>query len=159
MSKTSADLSQEFQSRASEFADLVRGLDDEQWQALCVAENWSVGTTAHHVGESFESTWGVTGLIVADSVPPISWDDINAANADHAAKFPNPDKAETLEMIEAKSAEVAEAIAALPEDDLDKAAVVPAFGAEPLPARNWIEMVVIGHIGMHKPSIEAAAGK
>ncbi|MEZ4523166.1 MAG: DinB family protein [Thermomicrobiales bacterium] len=156
MAKTGADLSSEFNDRATEFAELIRGLDDEQWHALCEAENWSVGTTAHHVGQSFNSTWGITEAIMAGSVPPVSWDDINAMNAAHAAEFPNPDRAETLALIEDSAASVTEAIAALDDEALDKSAVVAAFSPEPLAARNWIEMVVIGHIGMHKPSIEAA---
>jgi hypothetical protein len=155
MAKSSAELSQEFNAKATAFADLVRGLDDKQWRATCEVEGWSVGTTAHHVGQSLEVTFGLTGLMIAGNVPPVSWDDINASNAAHAQEFPNPDRAETLAMIERSTATVTEGIAALSDDDLDAAAVVPAFSPEPLPVRNWIEMVVIGHIGMHQASIEA----
>ncbi len=158
MGKNSAELSKDFEARASEFANLVRGLDDEQWGALCVAENWSVGTTAHHVGQGFESTYSLVDAMLADSVPPISWGDIDAMNAAHAAEFPNPDKDETISMIEQSTSTVAAAIAALNDDALDSSALVPAFGADPLSVRTWIEMVVIGHIGMHQPSIEAATG-
>lgn len=159
MAKSTVELSEEFKSKAREFAELVHELDDNQWQALCVAENWSVGTTAHHVGQSFSSTWGVARAILSGSVPPITWDDINAMNAAHAAEFPDPDKAETLAMLEESAEIVASEIAKLGEDELDSSAVVAAFSPEPLPVRNWIEMVVIGHIGMHQPSIEAAVGR
>jgi uncharacterized protein (TIGR03083 family) len=155
MSKSSAELAQEFNARATEFAELVRGLNDEQWQAVTEAEGWSVGTAVHHVGQSLESTFGLTGLIISDNVPSISMDDIHASNAAHAAEYAHPDKAETLAMIEQSTGTVTEAIAALSDEELDSAAVVAAFGSDPLPVRNWIEMVVIGHIGMHTPSIEA----
>lgn len=159
MARSSAELSQALEARAREFADLVRGLDDEQWQALCEGENWSVGTTAHHVGTSFGATWGITQAIIAGEVPPIAMDDIDAMNAAHAAEFPNPDKDETLELIESSAARVARELAELDDALLDRSAVVQAFGPDPLPARQWVEMVVIGHPDMHQPSIEAAAGK
>jgi hypothetical protein len=156
--KSAADLSQEFEARARAFADLVRGLDDEQWREICVAETWSVGTTAHHVGQSLGSTWGVAKAMLAGNLPAISWDDINAMNAAHAAEYPNPDMGETLALIEELTSSVAAEIAALNEDELRHSEVVPAFGADPLSIQRWIELVVIGHIGMHQPSIEAAAG-
>ena len=145
MGKSGVDLSEEFKGRAREFAELAHGLDDEQWQALCVAENWSVGTTAHHVGQSFGSTWGVAQAIMAGSVPPVTWDDINAMNAAHAAEFPNPDKAETLAMLEESAEAVAQAISELDDDALERSAVVAAFSPEPLP-------------GSSKPDIRHPAG-
>ena len=158
MAKNSAELSQEFSQQATDFAELVRGLSDEQWQATTAEEGWSVGTVAHHVGASFESTFGLCGLMIADNVPSISLDDIHAGNAAHAEEHASPDKAETLALIEQSTATVTDGLASLSDDDLDAAAVVPAFGPDPLPVRNWIEMVVIGHIGMHRGSIEGAIG-
>ncbi len=159
MAKSSAELSQEFNGTASAFADLVRGLSDEQWQATCEGEGWSVGTTAHHIGQSLETTFGLANLIITDNVPSVSMEDIHASNAAHAEEFAAPDQAETLALIEQGTAAVTAGIAALSDDDLDAAAVVSAFGPDPLPVRNWIEMVVIGHIGMHQASIEAATGQ
>ena len=158
MAKNSAELSREFNQQATAFAELVRGLNDEQWQATCEAEGWSVGTTAHHVAQSFEATFGLTGAMIADSVPLINIENIHASNAAHAAEFASPDRAETLAMIERSTGVVTDAIAGLSDEDLDAAAVVAAFGPDPLPVRSWIEMVVIGHIGMHQSSIAAAAG-
>jgi uncharacterized protein (TIGR03083 family) len=158
MAKHSAELSREFNQQATAFAELVRGLNDEQWQATCEAEGWSVGTTAHHVAQSFEATFGLTGAIIADSVPSLSMEDFHASNAAHAAEFASPDRAATLALIEHSTGVVTAAIAALSDEDLDAAAVVGAIGPDPLPVRNWLEMIVIGHIGMHQPSIEAAAG-
>ena len=158
MSNSSADLAQEFNARATKFAELVRGLNDEQWKVMTEAEGWSVGTAVHHIGQSLETTFGFTSLIIGDTVPSVSMDDIHSSNAAHAEEFAHPDKAETLAMIEASTETVTEGIAALSDDDLDRAAVVAAFSSEPLPARNWIEMVVIGHIGMHQSSIESAIG-
>ena len=56
MPKSGAELSQEFSTAAAAFADLVRGLSDEQWNAVSAAEEWSVGTVAHHVAQSLEIT-------------------------------------------------------------------------------------------------------
>lgn len=153
--KSAAELAQEFEAQARAFAEFLRGLDEHQWRLVTEAEGWSVGTTAHHVGQSFATTWQLAEAMLADNVPPITHEDIDAANAAHAAEFPNPDKAETLALIESEASEVAAKIAALSDQQLDHAAVVAAFGPDPLPVRTWIEMVVIGHIGLHRQSIEA----
>lgn len=158
-SRNAAALAAEFEAKAREFAELVRGLDDEQWLEVTGAEGWSVGTTAHHVGQSIAPTWDFAQAMLANDVPIITQDDLNAFNAAHAAEFPNPDKAETLALIEQSAAEVASSLAALDDAALDHSAVVTVFGPEPLPVRAWIEMVVTGHIGTHQASIEATIGK
>ena len=159
MTKSSAELSQAFTAQADAFAELIKGLDDEQWQTTTEEEGWSVGTVAHHVATGLGSTWGFTDMMLAANIPDMTFDDINAMNAAHASEHPNPDKAETVAMFETSAAQVAEGIAALDESSLDHAAVVPAFSQDPLTVRGWIEMIVIGHIGMHLPSIEAATKK
>ena len=159
MTRSSAELSREFSAAAAEFANLIRGLNEEQWNATTEAEGWSVGTVAHHVAQSLEITWGMTDLMLSDNVPPVTFDDINAANAAHAAEFANPDQAETVALMEQATPVVAEGIAALDDAALDHAALVQAFGDDPLPVRAWIENVVIGHISMHRPSIEAAVNQ
>ncbi len=156
MSKNGAQLSQELKTTSQAFIELLQGLDDEQWAATTREENWSVGTVAHHVAQSFGTTWGMVDLMLADSVPAVSWDDINAMNAAHASEHPNPDKQETIDLAEQSTAQVSAAMAKLDDESLDQTAVIPAFSPEPLSVRSWIEMVIIGHIGMHQPSIEAA---
>jgi len=157
--KSAAELSQAFEARAREFADLVRGLDEQQWLLVTEAEGWPVGTTAHHVAVAFESLWGLTEALLADNVPSFTMDDINAANAQHAAEYPNPDKAETLAMLENGARDLAAKIAALSDEQLDHKAVVPLFGPDPITVRTWIENVIIGHFNAHQPSIEATIGR
>ena len=159
MAKSGAELAQDLNASASEFADLIRGLNDEQWNRTTDAEGWSVGTVAHHVAQSLEVTFGMTDLMLSNSVPPVTFDDINAANAAHAEEHAHPDQAETVAMLEKAAPAIAEGMAALDDASLDHAATIPAFGDEPMTVRAWIENVVIGHIGMHKPSIEAATNQ
>ena len=156
MAKSSTELSQEFNEAATSFAELVRGLNDEQWQATAEGEGWSVGTTARHVAQGLQFTWGITDAILSSNMPSFTGEDVDNINAQHAEEHPNPDKAETVAMMEQAIPEITSKIAALDNEALDQTGVVEAIGEEPISVRAWLEMLVIGHIGMHRPSIEAA---
>ena len=160
MGMSSADqLADRLEQTCDAFAEYLATLTPEQWSAECgnhptirvgdEDEGRRVGTVAHHVAVALPRQVGFLRAIVnGGEIPRPS----NAFNAEHARANPDPDRAGTISLIRRNSAEVAEIVRSLSEEELARSA--GTFAGE-MTASQAVERVMIGHVDWHEGSIKA----
>lgn len=156
MSTSGERLAEQFVQANANFMNYVRTISADDWTRQCPGEGWTVGVVAHHIAEDH----GVLADLVksiADgaAVPEITADFINGLNADHAQRAVGCTREETLEVAQAQGARAEEMLRSLSEEQLARTAVMPVAGGE-VTAATIAGVLLIGHIGMHVPSIEGA---
>jgi len=146
------DLADEFQRACTGLADYVAGLKPEQWLAKCANdEQRPVGVVAHHVTDWFD--WQAKTIdenVAGRQGPPLPHGDFNEANAAHHRANPNPDQAETVELLRRRSAELADKIGGLDDAALDR----ERSSAQLPTVEQFVKRLVIGHVKGHEASIK-----
>jgi hypothetical protein len=157
MAQRSQALADQFEKANREIIATVERCSDTQWKNKTSGESWPVGVVAHHVAQSHE---GIAGLVqkiaTAQPLPGLTMDMINQGNAEHAKKFANCTKDETLALLRKNGAAAASAVRGLSDEQLDRSA--PLLGGPPMTAQQAIERILIGHVQDHHGSIKQAIG-
>jgi hypothetical protein len=157
----SAQYATDFEAAQQDFIKLVEALDEEQWGR--VGKNFPqrineedekrpVGVIAHHVAVSGPYIMERIQLM-AEGKPLPPPRDFREVNAEHAAEHASVGKDEVVRMLRETQPRLAEAVRAIPDDQLDQTRETPAG---PMSVATRLERVLIGHIKMHQGSIEAA---
>jgi hypothetical protein len=161
MSDRASALADQFEQASAGFISMLEGLSDDQWQNQLDGEGWPVGVGACHVAEHYAN---ITELVTvaADSKPMPDWapkslGDLDKLNAEIAARNTNRPRAETMAMLRTNGEKAAEQLRKLSDEQLERKVLLPAVGAE-WSAEQITQLMLIGHIGMHSPSIQKAAG-
>ena len=150
----------QFVAAQDEFIHLIESLDDSQWHLKGKNfpqrineedEGRTLGVIAHHVATA--GAWIIKRLqamLAGGPMPPV---DFKVINAEHAEAHADVTRDEVLRILRESKPRIAEAIRAIPDDQLDAQRDTPAG---PMSAAQRIERVLIGHVKMHQGSIEAA---
>lgn len=156
----SEQYAEQFEAAQDEFIRLVESLSDEQWRL--VGQNFPqrindedegrpVGVIAHHVATNGDYiTERIQTMLAGGPLAPIN---IREINAEHARSHAGVRKDEVLRLLSASRSRIANAVRAIPDDQLDIERSTPAG---PMSAAQRIERVLIGHMKQHQGSIEAA---
>jgi hypothetical protein len=137
----------------------IEGLSDAQWAATCGEEQWTVAATAHHVGAQLplEREY-LTAAAAGTPMPQYTWDEINARNAEHAAKFSNVSKDETIKIIRENTSATADWVRGLSDEQLDRTSPLPLADGAEVSTQQLIEGgVLIDHAVSHHNSIRSVA--
>ncbi|MFN8559216.1 MAG: DinB family protein [Dehalococcoidia bacterium] len=137
----------------TDVAAAAEGCSDAAWRATTSAEGWSVGTTVHHVAGHLAAIGFIQGIVAGQPAPPLTMEMINAGNAQHAAEYPNPDRAETLALLRSAGASAAAAIRGLSDEQLSTMVAAPVAGQAPI--AGLIEMILVHSSNEHLQSIKA----
>jgi hypothetical protein len=150
---------QQFEAGNAALIATVERLSDAQWRAPAGGDDQRpVGVLAYHVATSHPAVFGLAQRLAdGDPGPTMTMAMIDQHNAQQAQEHVNVTKDEVLALLRDNGAQVAAGLRGLSDAQLERTGLVPAFGPDPISAAQWIEMVVLGHIGMHAPAIEAAA--
>ncbi len=156
MATKGQDLADQFEQANAEFVKTIESLTDEQWKRACAGEEWPVGTTAHHVAEDHGVLTGlIKTLASGGTLPPIDAEALNGINADHARRAAGVSREETIALAQSGAQGAVSMLRGLSDEQLAKSAMFPAAGGE-VNAQQLVENILIGHIGMHLPSIKQA---
>jgi hypothetical protein len=150
-------LATQFEDAVAEFAKVVEGVPEPKWNAT-TEEGWTVAATAQHVAGQFPLEMEfITAGAAGESLPPYSWDDVNAKNDTRAAGEMTVTKDHVLKTLRDGSASVAAYLRGLDDSQLDhKAPLNLANGAEVTTEQLILGGVLIDHVQAHQKSIEAA---
>lgn len=149
-------LADRFEVANAEFVKVLEGIKDEQWSRPCAGEQWPVGVTAHHIAEDHGVLSGLINTIATGGqLPPIDAAGLNAMNADHAQRAAGVTRAETVALARSEGEKASEMLRGLSDEQLAKTGALPTMGGE-ISAAQLAENILIGHIGMHLPSIRQA---
>ena len=148
-------LAERLEQGARALAALAETLTDAEWQTR-IADGRTVGVVVHHVASMYPIEIELTGLLAAGKpilgVTPAVVADINAR---HAAEHDGVTKADALALLRANSAAAANAIRALTDEELDRAATVSYSADAPLTCQFWVEDHPVRHSYHHLARIRA----
>jgi hypothetical protein len=155
-----AQYAAQFAATQQEFIRLVESLTDEQWRKVGrnfperfgdEDEGRRVGVIAHHAATS--------GPFIMDRIQrlldgrPMPSVDFRISNAKHAEEHSDVTKDEVLAELRKTEPEIAAAVRAIPDFQLDESRETPAG---PMSVAMRLERVLVGHLKGHQGSIEAA---
>jgi hypothetical protein len=156
----SAQLAEQYEAAHDEFVRLVESLNDNQWHLA--GKNFPVrindedegrplGVIAHHVATNGDwITERIQTMLAGGPLAPVNQREVNS---EHARTHANVTKDEVLRLMRASRTRIANAVRAIPDDQLDIQRSTPAG---PMSAAERVEKVLIGHMKQHQGSIEAA---
>jgi hypothetical protein len=156
MGERSQALADKFEAAHNDLVSTIESIPDDKWQLTCQNDERPVGVVAHHVGVSYTTTFESVRMAgTGQPVPPMSWEMLNAMNAEHAVENASCTKEDALAVIRKNGSHVRSEMANLDDAMLDRDVHFPLFGPDPVTVERMLDMLVIGHIGMHLPHIKA----
>jgi hypothetical protein len=145
---------------AETLAAFAEGLDPKAWSAKVPGDGRLVGVVVHHVAFMYPLEVQLAqSLASGKAIEGVSWNDVHAMNAKHAAENAGVGKGEALRLLRENSAAAAAAIRKLSDRELDTAASISLYDNAPLTAQFFIEDHALRHSLHHLTKIrEAVAG-
>ena len=156
----SAQLAEQFETAHDEFIGLIESLNDEQWHRSGKNfprriddedEGRPLGVIAHHVATNGD--WIMQRIQTMLAGGPLAPVNQRVINSEHAREHADVTKDEVLRLLRASKPRIAEAVRAIPDNQLDIQRDTPAG---PMSAAQRVERVLIGHMQQHQGSIQAA---
>jgi len=156
----SALLAEQYEAAHDDFVHVVESLNDDQWHLTGKNfpqrindedEGRAVGVIAHHVATNGD--WimqRIQTMLAGGPLAPVNQREVNA---EHSRAHANVTKDEVLRLMRASKSRIAEAVRAIPDNQLDIQRETPAG---PMSAAQRVERVLIGHMKQHQGSIEGA---
>jgi len=128
------------------------------WTMPCVDDGRTVAAVVRHVGGAYIAHARLVQAVAAgEPVPAMfgDWATIHEGNAIAAAKYADADRGETIASLQRNGGNLADAIRALSDAQLDRTAVVPIFGDEARTTEQIIVFPVIAHPHGHLVDLRA----
>lgn len=114
----------------------------------------------HHVASMYPIEIQLASLLAAGQpIKDVTWDAVHAINRDHAKQNDNVTKETALALLETNSVAAAAAIAALTDEELDRAAPVSLNSDAPLTCQYFLEDHAVRHSYHHLARIKAALAR
>lgn len=136
---------------------LASTLTEDEWQTRVPGDGRRIGVLVHHVASMYplEIQLALT-LAEGKAVTGVTWNDVHALNAKHAADHDAVAKEEALELLRANSQAAAAAVRTLSHGALDQAAPISLNDDAPLTCQFFIEDHALRHSYHHLAGIRAA---
>lgn len=156
MNARAQKLAQKFEQANQEVVATVEQMTDAEWKLPGADEGRTAGLTAHHIAVNYSALGGAVQSLTAGQAPPITWEMLHDANAEHMRSHATCTQEETLAILRTDGEQAANMVRNLSDNDLDRAGVIPFLGEQPVTTAQFIEAALIGHIHAHLPDIQAA---
>jgi hypothetical protein len=132
-------------------------LSEEEWNTIVQPDGRRAGVIVHHVASVYPIEIQLAQQVAAgNAIADITWGAVAEMNAKHANDFAAVGKHETVELLKRNSRAAAEAVAALTDEQLDRAMPVSLNGDAPLTAQFVIEDHALRHSWHHLGKIKSA---
>lgn len=142
---------------AESLAAFAEKLSDEEWNAIVPPDGRRVGVIIHHVASVYPIEIQLAQQVAAgNGIAGITWGAVAEMNAKHAHDFAAVGKHETVELLKRNSRAAAEAVAAMTDEQLDRAMPVSLNADAPLTAQFVIEDHPLRHSWHHLAKIKSA---
>jgi len=160
MGRRSELLAARIEEGAKGLAAFVEKLSDAEWRTAGKKDGRSVGVVVDHVAHVYPIEIDLARAIAGGkAVTDVTWEAVAELNAKHAADKARITKAEALENLRRNSKQAADAVRALSDEELDRAAPFSlSFGA-PVTAQFVIEDHALRHSWHHLARLRAWLGK
>lgn len=159
MGKRSDALAERIEQGAVALATYAEGLNEAQWRQVVPPDGRTVGVIVHHVASIYPLEIQLASTLAGGMpIAGVAWQGVAELNAGHAKENAAVGKRETLDLLRKNSKAAADAVRALPDDALDRAAPVSLNADAPLTAQFFIEDHALRHSFHHLAKIRAALG-
>jgi hypothetical protein len=150
-------LADRLEAGARALATLASALTDAEWQTRIPGDGRKIGVVVHHVATMYPLEIELAqALAGGHAVAGVTWNDVHALNARHAAENDAVTKEAALDLLARNSAAAALAIRALSDEQLDRAAAVSLNADAPLTCQFVLEDHAVRHSYHHLARIHAA---
>lgn len=157
MSKRTEALATRLEEGAAALATFAGTLSDTEWRMPVPGDGRKVGVIVHHVASMYPIEIQLAQQLAAGTpVAGVTWNDVHAINAAHAAEYDAVSPAETLELLERNSRAAAAAIRAMTDEQLDTAAPLSLNDDVVLTCQFMLEDHPVRHSSHHLAILKAA---
>lgn len=158
MSERAERLATELEQANGEMIAFAASCPADSWIAPCVDDGRTVAAVVRHVGGAYITHMRLVQAVAAgEPIPAMfgDWSMIHQGNAISAEKYAHADRGETIASLQRNGANLAAAIRAFTDAQLDRTAVVPIFDAGSWTTERIIESAVIAHPHGHLVGLRA----
>jgi len=153
----SAVLAERLEDGARALAAFAGTLTDAEWRTPLPHDGRTVGVVVHHVATMYPLEIQIAQSAAAGRpIAGVTWNDVHAINAKHAAENAGVTKAEAIELLRRNSAAASAAIRVLTDEELDRAVTVSLNDDAPLTCQFVLEDHAVRHSYHHLAGIRAA---
>ena len=156
-SQRANDLADRLERGAADLANFAMRLTESEWKKPIPRDGRTVGVVVHHVASMYPIEIGAAKIIAEGKpVAGLTWADVDKINADHASSYKNVTKQEALDLLRRNSADAAEAIRALSDEELDRATTNSMYEEATLTCQFMLEDHAVRHAYHHLGRIRRA---
>ena len=153
-------LAERLEQGASALEAIAAALTQDEWRVAIPHDGRKVGVVVHHVASMYPLEINLAlALAAGKPIEGVTWDAVHAINAKHAAEHARVTRQEALDLLRQTSADAANAIRALADQDLDRAAPISLNADAPLTCQFFLEDHAVRHSYHHLARIRAALGR
>ena len=157
MNPRSEALAARLEPGAAALAAFAAPLPETAWQTRLPHDGRTVGVVVHHVASMYPIEIGLAQLLAAGRpITDVTWEAVHVINRDHASGNDAVTKDAALVLLAKNGAGAAEAIRALSDAELDRAAPVSLNSDAPLSCQFFLEDHAVRHSYHHLARIRAA---
>ncbi|HEY2434068.1 MAG TPA: DinB family protein [Vicinamibacterales bacterium] len=150
-------LADRLEQGARALASLASTLCDNEWHTPLPHDGRSCGVVVHHVASVYPLEIQLAKTVASgDPVTGVTGKDVDAMNAAHADAHAAVTKGQAIDLLLRNSAAAADAIRALTDEDLDRAAAVSLYDDAALTCQFVLEDHAVRHSYHHLAGIRAA---
>ena len=120
------------------------------------ADRRTVGVIVHHVANMYPIEVDVAKAVAAGNAVDVTWDAVADINAKHAAETAGVTKTAAIDLLRKNSRAAADAVRALTDEELDRAAPFGLSYGAPMTAQFVIEDHALRHSWHHLARIKKA---
>jgi hypothetical protein len=157
MTRRADALADRLEQGANALADLAATLTDAEWRVRLPRDGRTVGVIVHHVATMYPLEIELAQAVAAGkAIVGVTWEAVHDINATHARENANTTREEAIALLLRNSTLAAEAIRALRDDELDRAAPISLYQDTPLTCQFFIEDHAMRHSWNHTAGIRRA---
>lgn len=159
MGKRTEVLATRLEEGIDQLVSYAEGLTLEEWTTTIPQEGRTVGVLVHHVATMFPVEMELAATISNNqAIAGVTWEMVAEMNANHAAEHAQPDRAATLALLRSNSADTANGIRAMTDEQLETLVPISLYGDAPLTLQFWLEDHPITHGYKHLATIKTVVG-
>jgi hypothetical protein len=152
-----AQLADRLETGAQALIDFATRLTGAEWNAAAPGDGRPVGVVVHHVASVYPLEISLALELAANRpITDVTWTAVHEMNAAHAVEHRGVTKEQALALLARNSAEAAEAIRRLSDDELAGAAPVSLYGGATLTCQFMLEDHAVRHSYHHLARLRAA---
>lgn len=158
MGQRAKQLAQQIAAFREELLAFVERCRDENWTKTLEAEQWPVGVTARHLGAGHLAISNLVAMIVdGKKLPEFTPEQLREMGNEHARKHAGCTRKEVADIVRTKGAELADYVAGLSDEALDRQAYLSLAGGS-VSTQQFIEMVLLQSGREHFSNMKQATG-